>query len=46
MTCNMHVGNMVCMIKYNLLGSDTMYSGTEVPTFQKSQLFPSYGRAT
>jgi len=23
MTCNMHVGNMVCMLKYSLLGSDT-----------------------
>jgi len=23
MTCNMHAGNMVCMLKYSLLGSDT-----------------------
>jgi len=45
MTCNMHVGNMVCILKYSLLGSDKTYSGIEVPTFQKSQLFPSYGRS-
>jgi len=23
MTCNIHVGNMVCMVKYSFLGSDT-----------------------